>query len=132
MLKVKKCLKFPKMAKIEFLAQDFLKDITLMSENFANFANDPSIREIKWTRKKSFCWFAKINSHETQFSDFLGYFCLFEHKNKLFSLFYQCFCLGKSNLNWSYWFAKLNSIKTREISRMAWFAKFSVRKIFWH
>ena len=63
----------------------------------------PQFAKLNGREKKSFGWFAKINSHDTQFSDFLGFFCLLEHKNRLFSLFYPCFCLEKSN------FAKINS-----------------------
>ena len=61
--------------------------------------------------------FAKLNGHEKNLladsrkliptrhslQIFWVIFCLLEHKNRLFSLFYQCFCLGKSN------FAKINS-----------------------
>ena len=35
-------------------------------------------------------------------------FCLLEHKNRFFGLFYQCFCLGKFN------FAKFNSREMNE------------------
>ena len=37
------------------------------------------------SRKKLLGWFAKINSHETHFSDFFGHFSLLEHKLRLFS-----------------------------------------------
>ena len=63
--------------------------------------------------------FAKLNGREKNlladsrkllprrhgFQIFLVIFCLLEHKNRLFSLFYSCFCLGKSN------FAKIYSCK---------------------
>ena len=87
--------------------------------------------------EKNFDWFAKINSHESSFQFFLVIFCSLQHKNRLFKSFFQHFCRGKpdfakinSHRNNFCWFTKLHSIKTSGISRMAWFAKFSRRKIF--
>ena len=57
----------------------------------------PKFAKLYSCEKSCFGWFAKITSHEKQFSDFLSHFLL------IISLLYQCFCLGKPN------FARFNA-----------------------
>ena len=59
--------------------------------------------EFKWARKISWLIRENLFPRETVYR-FFDHLYLLGHKSKLFSLFYQCFCLGKSNVT------KINSL----------------------
>ena len=85
-----------------FLSREYGKGFKYFNYTYFNVRKFREFRELNGREKYLLTDSRILISTKHSFQIFLVIFCLLEHKNRLFTTFYQCFCLGKLN------FAKIN------------------------